>query len=59
MKEYIITIVGGASSYTPGIVRSLMNRREKLPLKKLVLQDVDSKEGTSPSSLGMRGMMLR
>lgn len=43
MKEYIITIVGGASSYTPGIVRSLMNRGEKLPLKKLVLQDVDSK----------------
>ncbi len=43
MKEYIVTIVGGASSYTPGIVRSLMNRREKLPLKKLVLQDVDSR----------------
>ena len=43
MKEYTVTIVGGASSYTPGIVRSLMNRREKLPLKRLVLQDVDSK----------------
>ena len=43
MKKYTVTIVGGASSYTPGIVRSLMNRKERLPLEKLVLQDVDNK----------------
>lgn len=41
MKNYTVTIVGGASSYTPGIVRSLMNKKDKLPMKKLILQDVD------------------
>lgn len=43
MKEYTIAIVGGASSYTPGIVRSIMNAYDKLPLKKLVLHDIDEK----------------
>ncbi|MGB6129015.1 MAG: 6-phospho-alpha-glucosidase [Psychrilyobacter sp.] len=41
MKNYIVTIVGGASSYTPGIVKSLMNKNKEIPLKKLILQDVD------------------
>lgn len=43
MKSYNIVIVGGASSYTPGIVRSIINKKDKLPLKKLVLQDTDKK----------------
>ncbi|MCY6369257.1 6-phospho-alpha-glucosidase [Clostridium ganghwense] len=41
MKKYTIVIVGGASSYTPGIVRSIMNAYTKMPLKKLILQDID------------------
>lgn len=41
MKNYNIVIVGGASSYTPGIVRSIMNKKVELPLGKLVLQDID------------------
>lgn len=41
MKKYNITIVGGASSYTPGIVRSIMNACNKLPIEKLILQDID------------------
>lgn len=44
MKHYTVTVVGGASSYTPGIVRSLMNKKDKLPMKKLVLQDVDGEK---------------
>lgn len=38
---YKIVIVGGASSYTPGIVRSIMNANDKMPIKELVLQDTD------------------
>lgn len=41
MKKYNVVIVGGASSYTPGIVKSIMNAYDRLPIKKLVLQDVD------------------
>lgn len=41
MKKHTIVIVGGASSYTPGIVRSIMNAYDKMPTEKLVLQDVD------------------
>lgn len=41
MKKHTIVIVGGASSYTPGIVRSIMNAHDRMPIKKLVLQDVD------------------
>lgn len=42
MKRHTIAILGGASTYTPGIVRSLLNAAGRLPLKKLVLQDPDT-----------------
>lgn len=41
MKKHKIVIVGGASSYTPGIVRSIMNAHSKMPVGELVLQDTD------------------
>lgn len=44
MKKYKVVIVGGASSYTPGIVRSIMNAYDRMPVDKLVLQDVDSEK---------------
>lgn len=44
MKRYKIAIVGGASSYTPGIVRSIMNAYDKLPIDELVLQDIDEEK---------------
>lgn len=44
MNKYVIAIVGGASSYTPGIVRSIMNAYDRLPIKKLVLQDIDGEK---------------
>ncbi|MDS0525240.1 6-phospho-alpha-glucosidase [Clostridium sp. SHJSY1] len=43
MKKYKIVIVGGASSYTPGIVRSIMNAYERMPIEELVLHDIDEK----------------
>lgn len=36
-----IVIVGGASSFTPGIMKSLINRRESLNIKEIALQDID------------------
>lgn len=44
MKKYKIVIVGGASSYTPGIVRSIMNAYDRMPIEKLVLQDIDKEK---------------
>lgn len=44
MKKYTIVIVGGASSYTPGIVRSIMNAYDRMPIEKLVLQDIDGEK---------------
>lgn len=44
MKKHTIAIVGGASSYTPGIVRSIMNAHSRMPIGKLVLQDIDAEK---------------
>lgn len=44
MKKYTIVIVGGASSYTPGIVRSIMNAYDRMPIEKLVLHDIDEEK---------------
>jgi maltose-6'-phosphate glucosidase len=40
-KKYSIVIVGGASTFTPGIVKSLINNNPELPLKRLVLVDIN------------------
>ena len=41
MKTYKLAIAGGGSTYTPGIVRSLMDRLEDLPLSELRFYDID------------------
>ncbi len=38
-KEYTISIVGGGSRYTPGILRMLVNEKDRFPLKKVTLYD--------------------
>lgn len=38
-----IVIIGGGSTYTPELVNGFLARREQLPLKTLVLMDIDSK----------------
>lgn len=41
MKKFKIVIVGGASTYTPGIVKGLVINNKELPLKELVLVDIN------------------
>jgi len=41
MKKVNIVIVGGGSTWTPGILHSLMKNKERLPIGKLVLFDID------------------
>jgi maltose-6'-phosphate glucosidase len=42
MKTYHLTIIGGGSTYTPGIVKSILDARDVMPLHKLVLLDCDA-----------------
>lgn len=41
MKKYILAVAGGGSTYTPGIIRSLMDRLEDLPLSEIRFYDID------------------
>ncbi len=41
MHKFILTIAGGGSTYTPGIVKSLLAKKEDFPLKELRLYDND------------------
>ena len=43
MKKYNVTIIGGGSGYTPGVVNSLLEKRESLPINKITLMDNDEK----------------
>ncbi len=42
MEGNVVTIIGSGSAYTPGIVNSLLNKRNSLNLKKIVLTDNDN-----------------
>lgn len=42
MKSFSVTIAGGGSTYTPGIVLMLLDRREEFPLRKLCFYDNDA-----------------
>lgn len=41
MKKHTVAIIGAGSAYTPGIVNSLLEQREKLAIKKIVCIDDD------------------
>lgn len=41
MKRYTICIVGGGSTYTPDMMEMLTLVKDKFPLKKIVLYDID------------------
>ncbi|WP_213397775.1 6-phospho-alpha-glucosidase [Virgibacillus pantothenticus] len=41
MKKFSVTIAGGGSTYTPGIVMLLLNNMDKFPLRQLKLYDND------------------
>lgn len=41
MKKQVITIAGGGSTYTPGIIQALIEKLEKLPIEEIRLYDND------------------
>ncbi len=41
MKKFSITVAGGGSTFTPGIVMMLLDHQEKFPIRKLCLYDND------------------
>ncbi|RGZ00873.1 6-phospho-alpha-glucosidase [Clostridium sp. AM58-1XD] len=41
MKQFSITIAGGGSTFTPGIIMMLLNHQEEFPIRKLCLYDND------------------
>lgn len=43
MKKYNIVIVGGGSTFTPGFLKSFCRYKDKFPINKLVLFDIDAK----------------
>jgi len=42
MKKYNIVIVGGGSTFTPGFLKSFCRYKDKFPVNKLVLFDIDA-----------------
>lgn len=43
MKKQAVVIVGAGSTHTPGIIQSLLQKKNEFPLRKLVMYDIDSK----------------
>ena len=41
MKKYSVLIVGGGSTYTPGMVLMLLSQLDRFPLRKIKLYDND------------------
>lgn len=41
MKKFKLVIVGGGSTYTPGIVKSLLSRKEEFKIEELRLYDIN------------------
>ena len=41
-KHFNIVLVGGGSTWTPGLLKALCKLKARLPLKKLVMFDVNS-----------------
>ena len=39
MKKFTVTIAGGGSTYTPGIVLMLMENLDRFPLDEIILYD--------------------
>ncbi|MFW7432731.1 maltose-6'-phosphate glucosidase [Vagococcus carniphilus] len=42
-KKQIITIAGGGSTYTPGIIQAVLNNSDRLPISEIRLYDIDAK----------------
>ena len=42
MKKFKLVIVGGGSTYTPGIVKSLLSKKEEFKISELRLYDINA-----------------
>ena len=42
MKKFSITVAGGGSTFTPGIIMMLLDHQEKFPIRRLCLYDNDA-----------------
>lgn len=42
MKRFNITLVGGGSTWTPGLLQSLCKKKDEFPLARLVMYDIDA-----------------
>lgn len=42
MKEYIVVIAGGGSTFTPGVVKALLTKKNEFKLKELRVYDNDA-----------------
>ena len=52
-EAYNIVIVGGGSTWTPGILKALTKHKEKLPLKKVKLYDIDKERQETIGEFGI------
>lgn len=52
MKKYSICIVGGGSRYTPDMLAMLCNQKERFPLKKIVLYDIEEERQATVGKYG-------
>ena len=43
MDKKAVVIAGAGSTHTPGIIQSLLQKKNELPLRKLALYDIDEK----------------
>lgn len=44
--KYVVTIAGGGSGYTPGIVLTLLNNQKDFPVKEIRLYDIDEERNS-------------
>ena len=42
MKKFNVVLAGGGSTYTPGIVKALMLKKDEFPIGDIKLYDIDS-----------------
>lgn len=42
MKKFNVVIVGGGSTFTPGLLKGMCSRKETFPIKRLVMYDIDA-----------------
>jgi len=42
-RKQVLTIAGGGSTYTPGIIQAILKNKERLPVQEIRLYDIDAK----------------